>query len=74
MDSFTSSLFTIPQTFLVSPVPALPDKTPTSRYTDSMGAQVLVDHMRRFEQSYGAAFTPCQLLLDHAKSGKKFYS
>lgn len=44
------------------------------RYTDSMGAQVLVDHMRRFEQSYGAAFTPCQLLLDHAKSGKKFYS
>ena len=73
-----------------------------------MGAQVLVDHMRRFEQSYGAAFTPCQvlstlhsctlysilytytvyctvytvyilshlslqLLLDHAKSGKKFY-
>lgn len=43
------------------------------RYTDSMGAQVLVDHMRRFEQSYGAAFTPCQMLLDHAKGGKKFY-
>jgi len=43
------------------------------RYTDSMGAQVLVDHMRRFEQSYGAAFTPCQMLLDHAKAGKKFY-
>merc|ERR1719158_1052640 len=44
------------------------------RYTESMGAQVLVDHMRRFEQSYGAAFTPCQLLLDHAKAGKKFYN
>jgi len=43
------------------------------RYTDTMGAQVLVDHMRRFEQSYGKAFTPCQMLLDHAKSGKKFY-
>jgi len=43
------------------------------RYTDTMGAQTLVDHMRRFEQSYGAAFTPCQMLLDHAKSGKKFY-
>jgi hypothetical protein len=28
----------------------------------------------RFEQSYGASFTPCQMLLDHAKSGKKFYS
>jgi len=43
------------------------------RYTDSMGAQTLVDHMRRFEQSYGAPFTPCQMLLDHAKSGTKFY-
>jgi enoyl-CoA hydratase/long-chain 3-hydroxyacyl-CoA dehydrogenase len=43
------------------------------RYTDSMGAQTLVDHMRRFEQSYGASFTPCQMLLDFAKSGKKFY-
>merc|ERR1740131_486680 len=44
------------------------------RYTDNMGAQKLVDHMRRFEQSYGAAFTPCQMLLDMAKSGKKFYN
>ena len=43
------------------------------RYVDSMGAQRLVDHMRRFEQSYGAAFTPCQLLLDHAKEGTNFY-
>merc|ERR1712192_260768 len=44
------------------------------RYTDTMGAQKLVDHMRRFEQSYGVAFTPCQLLLDHAKADKKFYN
>merc|ERR1712154_512883 len=44
------------------------------RYIDTMGVQVFVDHMRRFEQSYGVAFTPCQLLLDHAKSGKKFYN
>merc|ERR1711990_528395 len=43
------------------------------RYTDSMGAQKLVDHMRRFEQSYGVAFAPCQLLLDHAKANKKFF-
>ena len=28
----------------------------------------------RFEQSYGVAFTPCQLLLDHAKANKKFYN
>jgi len=44
------------------------------RYTDNMGAQTLVDHMRRFEQSYGPAFTPCQMLLDMAKSGNKFYN
>jgi len=43
------------------------------RYTDTMGANKLVDHMRRFEEQYGAAFTPCQLLQDMAKSGKKFY-
>ena len=29
--------------------------------------------MRRFEQVYGAAFTPCDLLLDMAKTGKKFH-
>ncbi|XP_023340375.1 trifunctional enzyme subunit alpha, mitochondrial [Eurytemora carolleeae] len=44
------------------------------RYTDTMGAGKLVDHMRRFEQHYGAAFTPCQLLLDMAKQNKKFYN
>jgi len=43
------------------------------RYTDTMGASKLVDHMRRFEEQYGVAFTPCQLLQDMAKSGKKFY-
>jgi len=44
------------------------------RYVDTMGAQTFVDHMRRFEQSYGVAFTPCQMLVDMAKSGKKFYN
>lgn len=44
------------------------------RYCDTMGAQKLVDHMRRFEQAYGAPFTPCQLLLDMAKANKKFYN
>lgn len=43
------------------------------RYADSMGADVLVGHMRRFEDKYGAAFTPCQMLLDLSKSGGKFH-
>jgi len=44
------------------------------RYIDTMGAQKFVDHMRRFEQSYGVAFSPCQMLVDMGKSGKKFYN
>jgi len=43
------------------------------RYADSMGADVIVGHMRRFEAQYGAAFTPCQLLIDMAKSGERFH-
>merc|ERR1719291_1506842 len=43
------------------------------RFTDTMGAQKVVDAMRKYEQAYGAPFTPCQLLLDMAKSGDKFY-
>jgi len=44
------------------------------RYTDTFGAQKLIDQMRRFEEHYGAAFTPCQMLLDMAKANKKFYN
>jgi len=43
------------------------------RYVDTMGAQKVVDAMRKFENAYGTPFTPCQLLLDMAKSGDKFY-
>lgn len=43
------------------------------RYVDTIGAQKVVDTMRRFEQAYGTPFTPCQLLLDMAKSGDKFH-
>lgn len=43
------------------------------RFVDSYGAARLVDKMRAYEQAYGAAFTPCRLLLDHAQSGKKFF-
>ncbi|XP_078489050.1 trifunctional enzyme subunit alpha, mitochondrial [Ciona intestinalis] len=45
------------------------------RYVDLHGAAPLVEHMRRFEAAYGPAFTPCSLLLEHAKdSSKKFHS
>merc|ERR1711962_1916193 len=43
------------------------------RYVDTMGAQKVVDAMRKFENAYGTPFTPYQLLLDMAKSGDKFY-
>ncbi|XP_067406571.1 trifunctional enzyme subunit alpha, mitochondrial [Emydura macquarii macquarii] len=44
------------------------------RYADSFGAKQLVDKLRKYEAVYGSQFTPCQLLLDHAKDqSKKFH-
>merc|ERR1712088_1061460 len=43
------------------------------RYVDTKGAQNIVDIMKKFEGAYGSPFTPCQLLLDMAKSGDKFH-
>ncbi|XP_019376228.1 PREDICTED: trifunctional enzyme subunit alpha, mitochondrial, partial [Gavialis gangeticus] len=44
------------------------------RYADTRGAGRLVDSLRKYEAVYGSQFTPCQLLLDHAKDpGKKFH-
>ncbi|XP_055028669.2 trifunctional enzyme subunit alpha, mitochondrial [Misgurnus anguillicaudatus] len=44
------------------------------RFVDNFGADKLVEKMRRYEEVYGNQFTPCQLLLDHAKdSSKKFH-
>ncbi|XP_008277263.1 hydroxyacyl-CoA dehydrogenase trifunctional multienzyme complex subunit alpha a [Stegastes partitus] len=45
------------------------------RFVDTFGAERLVSTMRRYEDVYGNQFTPCQLLLDHAKDpSKKFYN
>ncbi|XP_061610598.1 hydroxyacyl-CoA dehydrogenase trifunctional multienzyme complex subunit alpha a [Phyllopteryx taeniolatus] len=45
------------------------------RFVDSFSAERLVSTMKRFEEVYGNQFTPCQLLLDHAKdSSKKFHN
>ncbi|KAK1333230.1 hypothetical protein QTO34_006770 [Cnephaeus nilssonii] len=43
------------------------------RFVDLYGAQKIVDRLRRYESAYGKQFTPCQLLIDHASAGKKFY-
>jgi len=43
------------------------------RFVDEFGADKLIAKMAKFEAVYGSSFTPCQLLLDHSKSGKKFY-
>lgn len=44
------------------------------RYVDSYGAERLVSQMNELAATYGVQFAPCQLLLDHAKSGKKFHA
>jgi len=38
-----------------------------------MGAQNLVDMMAGFQEAHGDQFKPAQILLDYAKSGKKFH-
>nr|KAF6446950.1 hydroxyacyl-CoA dehydrogenase trifunctional multienzyme complex subunit alpha [Rousettus aegyptiacus] len=44
------------------------------RFVDLYGAQKIVDRLMKYEAAYGKPFTPCQLLIDHAKSPtKKFY-
>ncbi|TKR59280.1 hypothetical protein L596_028976 [Steinernema carpocapsae] len=45
------------------------------RFVDLYGAGKLVSAMERYANAYKVEqFEPCQLLKDHAKSGKKFYA
>lgn len=41
-------------------------------YLDQVGVSQYVDMMNGFVDKYGPQFEPCQLLKDHAASGKKF--
>ena len=43
------------------------------RMLDAVGAATYVDKMNRLADEYGDRFAPCDLLVDYAKSGKKFY-
>lgn len=45
------------------------------RWLDVYGADKLVSKMSTYQDLYGLAFQPCQLLLDYSKdSSKKFYN
>merc|ERR1719412_1657115 len=50
-----------------------PNRGGPFRFVDSVGAQGVVDMLKKYEAVYGVAFTPCQMLLDMAKAGSKFY-
>ncbi len=43
------------------------------RYIDSLGAQKVVDILNDLTARFGERFTPAQILVDYAKTGKKFY-
>lgn len=44
------------------------------RYIDQTGVQNVVDQLNEFTDSYGNRFKPAQILVDHAKEGKKFHN
>ncbi len=43
------------------------------RYVDTLGAQQVVDILNDLAATHGVRFKPAQILVDYAKSGKKFY-
>ncbi|HBQ61341.1 MAG TPA: fatty acid oxidation complex subunit alpha FadJ, partial [Balneolaceae bacterium] len=44
------------------------------RYIDQTGVQNVVDQLNDFTEKFGPRFKPAQILVDHAKEGKRFYS
>jgi len=44
-----------------------------SRFVDSYGAKNLVKKMEEYQSAYGVGFKPCDLLMQHAHNGTKFY-
>lgn len=43
------------------------------RYADSLGAQTVVDRLRRYQERFGARFAPAPLLVEMAKTGARFH-
>ena len=43
------------------------------RYTDTVGASTIVGTLERFAQRFGQRFTPSKLLVDVARSGRRFH-
>lgn len=44
------------------------------RYIDALGAKAVVEKMQALQRRHGGRFAPCQLLIEHAKSGKSFHA
>ncbi|MFN2572199.1 MAG: fatty acid oxidation complex subunit alpha FadJ [Gemmatimonadales bacterium] len=44
------------------------------RYADDLGADRLVSDLERLAERHGPRFVPCEVLQEHARQGKKFYS
>ena len=40
---------------------------------DSFGAENVVNLMNKYKDQLGDQFTPCDMLVDYAKSGRKFH-
>lgn len=43
------------------------------RYADSLGSERLRQNLESYAEGYGERFAPAQLIVDMAKSGKKFF-
>ncbi len=44
------------------------------RYVDTVGAGVVTATLERFASKMGPRFTPCELLVEQAKTGRKFHA